>query len=187
MPPASLLPIVRWSAAVLVLALCGGASPARADEAAQVQALLQQGQTAEALLRVERALAHQPTDHRLRFLKGVILAEQGKSSEAIALFSQLVQERPELPEPYNNLGVVLAQSGQLDKARAAFEMAVRLKPDYATAHENLGDVHAKLAAQSYGRAADLSPGQPGVTAKLEAARKLASGRLSAPPPSGARR
>lgn len=182
MSPALLLPRARTGAAALVL-LCSAALPARADEAEQARALLRQGHTAEAMLRVERALNEQPADQRLRFLKGVILAEQGKLPEAMAQFSQIVQARPEWPEPYNNLGVVLAQLGQLEQARAAFEMAVRLKPDYATAHENLGDVHARLAARAYGRAADLAPGEPTAAAKLGLARQLANARLT--PPSAA--
>lgn len=137
----------------------------RADEAADIGKLLRSGQVAEALQKVDSALAQRPKDAQLRFLKGLILTEQNKSAEAITVFSKLTDDYPELPEPYNNLAVLYASSGQYDKARAALEMAIRTNPTYGTAHENLGDVYAKLASQAYDKALQLDSSNN--TAKLK--------------------
>ncbi|MBR7778258.1 tetratricopeptide repeat protein [Undibacterium sp. BYS50W] len=147
------------------LALAMFASSANADEAADIGKLLRGGQTAEALQKVDAALASKPKDAQMRFLRGLILTEMNKSAEAITVFTKLTDDYPELPEPYNNLAVLYAATGQYDKARAALEMAIRTNPTYGTAHENLGDVYAKLASQSYDKALQLDSGN--ATAKLK--------------------
>ncbi|MEB0138728.1 tetratricopeptide repeat protein [Undibacterium sp. CCC2.1] len=140
--------------------------PSFADEGGDVSKLLRTGQTAEALRKVDGALATRPKDAQLRFLKGLILTEQNKTVEAISIFSKLTDDYPELPEPYNNLAVLYASAGQYDKARAALEMAIRTNPVYSTAHENLGDIYAKLASQAYGKALQLDSGNSVAKLKL---------------------
>ncbi|MBI3286005.1 MAG: tetratricopeptide repeat protein [Burkholderiales bacterium] len=143
-----------------------------ADDAADIGKLLRAGQTAEALQKVDAALAQRPKDAQIRFFKGLILTEQNKSSEAIGIFSKLTDDYPELPEPYNNLAVLYASAGQFDKARAALEMAIRTNPTYGTAHENLGDVYAKLASQAYDKALQLDSGNAAAKLKLTMVRSL---------------
>jgi Flp pilus assembly protein TadD len=156
----------------LLLALTLGA--AHADDYGDVNALLRQGKPDEALAKADAYITGKPRDPQMRFLRGVILTEQGKQTEATAAFTQLTQDYPELPEPYNNLAALYAAQSQFDKARAALEMATKLNPDYATAHENLGDVYVRLAAQSYGRAKQLEPGNTTVPPKLVLIRQLFS-------------
>lgn len=151
------------------------ASPAFADEAADVSKLMRGGQFAEALSKADAFLAQRPKDAQMRFLKGVILTEQNKSAEAIAIFAKLTEDYPDLPEPYNNLAVLYASSGQYDKARAALDMAIRTNPSYATAYENLGDVHARLASQAYDKALQLDSGNAAAKSKLTLLRTLAVG------------
>ncbi len=170
----------------LLLALTLGI--AHADDYGDVNALLRQGKSDEALAKADAYIAGKPRDPQMRFLRGVILTEQGKQAEATAAFTQLTQDFPELPEPYNNLAALYAAQSQFDKARAALEMATKLNPDYATAHENLGDVYVRLAAQSYGRAKQLEPGNTTVPPKLVLIRQMfsapGSGELPPAPADG---
>ncbi len=176
-------PMVLRILSALLLVLAAGA--AQADDYADVNALLRQGKSQEALAKADAYIAGKPRDPQMRFLRGVILTEQGKQADATAIFTQLTQDFPELPEPYNNLAALYAAQSQFDKARAALEMAIKLNPSYATAHENLGDVYARLASQSYGRAQQLEAGNTTVAPKLTLIRQLfttpASGALPAAP------
>jgi len=157
---------------LVLAALLGAFGTARADDYAEVNTLLKQGQAAAALSKADAYIAGNPRDPQMRFLRGVILTEQGKRAEAIATFTQLTQDYPELPEPYNNLAALYAANSEFDKARAALETAIRLNPNYAAAHENLGDIHARLAAQSYNRAQQLEPDNRTVAPKLTLIREL---------------
>jgi tetratricopeptide (TPR) repeat protein len=145
-----------------------------ADDLAEANKLVKQGQYAPALERVDAFLAGNPKDAQGRFLRGLILTEQGKTPEAIAVFSKLTEDYPELPEPYNNLAVLYANQGQYEKAKDALEMAIRTHPSYGTAHENLGDVYAKLASQAYGKALQLDSGNTTAQSKLALIRDLIS-------------
>ncbi|MDB5824382.1 MAG: tetratricopeptide repeat protein [Herminiimonas sp.] len=150
------------------------ASPARADELADVSKLMRSGQYGDALSKADAFLTSKPRDPQMRFLKGVILTEQNKTPEAITVFSRLTKDFPELPEPYNNLAVLYAGSGQYEKARAALDKAIRTNPTYATAYENLGDIHAKLASEAYDKALQLDSGNSGAKSKLTMVRSLVS-------------
>ncbi|HEY5799049.1 MAG TPA: tetratricopeptide repeat protein [Burkholderiaceae bacterium] len=158
--------------AVLGLAALLSAGAVRADDNADVSALMRAGRFGEAMQKVDSALAQRPRDAQMRFLKGLILTEQNKNAEAIAVFTKLSEDHPELPEPYNNLAVLYAGSGQYDKARTALEMAIRTNPTYATAHENLGDVYARLASQAYDKALQLDSGNQTAKSKLTLVRTL---------------
>lgn len=166
---------VRQAAALGLLLAC--AAIAQADDLGDARLLLQGGKPAEALAKVDQALAARPKDPGLQLLRGVILAEQDRVPDALAQFTALAQDHPELPEPYNNMAVLHARQGQYDKARIALEMAIRNNPDRAEAHENLGDVHAHLAARAYMRAQQL--GSRGLEPKLRLVRELLSGRPAA--------
>jgi Flp pilus assembly protein TadD len=156
---------------LLRFALLAGAllalPPAWADAVDDARALLQKGQAAEALLRLDAHLKANPGDARGRFLRGVVLTQQQKSDEAIAVFRALSEDMPELPEPYNNLAVLYAAQGRYEDARRVLETAVLTHPGYALAHENLGDIYARLAAQSYQRAGKLDPKAAGAREKLK--------------------
>lgn len=159
---------LRW------LALAAGLfmTAAHADDYADVNALVRNGQLPQALAKADQYLAAKPRDPQMRFIKGVIQTEAGKPNDAIATFTKITQDYPELPEPYNNLAVLYAGQNQFDKARAALEMAIRTNPSYATAHENLGDVYAKLASQAYSKALQLDGGNSAVPPKLALIRTL---------------
>ena len=147
-------------------------APAIADEISDARRLLKQGQSAEALAKLDAYIASRPKEAQGRFLKGLILMEMGRPSEALIVFSKLNEDYPELPEPYNNLAVLYAQEQQFDKARTALEMAIRTDPGYAIARENLGDVYARLASESYGQALQLDPASKLTQSKLSRLREL---------------
>jgi tetratricopeptide (TPR) repeat protein len=138
------------------------------------------GRADEALGLAERALADDPRNPQLRFLRGVILAEKGRADDAAEVFQAMTQDFPELPEPYNNLAVLLAARGDWDGARALIEQSIRAVPTYALAHENLGDIHLQLAARAWERAGTLDPRNESARAKLALARDLI-GRVKTQP------
>lgn len=168
--------IARFFRLLALAAVLASGGAAFADDYAEVNQLLLAGRHADALARIDQALAAKPRDPQMRFLKGVVQTEAGRTADAIATFTRLTEDYPELPEPYNNLAVLYADQNQFDKARAALEMAIRTNPGYATAHENLGDVYARLAAQSYARAAQLAPGNAALAPKQALLRELLSTR-----------
>ena len=159
------------------LLLCGAlfANAAHAaDDSAEISRLVQSGQLADAMKRVDAGLAQKPADARLRFSKGIILAQQNKPTEAIAVLLKLTEDYPDLPEPYNNLAVLYAANGQYESARIALDKAIANNPGYGMAHENLGDVYAELASQAYDKAAKLD-GSAGAKAKVAAIRNTVQG------------
>ncbi|HEY2560345.1 MAG TPA: tetratricopeptide repeat protein [Caldimonas sp.] len=145
---------------------------ASTEDLAEITRLHHAGQTAAALERADRALAANPKDAQVRFLKSVLLADSGRSAEARVILEQLVQDYPELAEPHNNLAAIDATNGEYGKARAELEEAIRLNPSYAPAHENLGDIHALLAGQAYAKALRLEPTSNTLPRKLALVRQL---------------
>jgi tetratricopeptide (TPR) repeat protein len=168
--------MIRLTATLLGLLLCGP-SWAQTDDLQEATRLLRQGQSAQALDKVNQFLSAKPRDAQGRFLRGLILVEQNKASEAISVFTKLTEDYPELPEPYNNLAVLYASQGQYDKAKTALEMSIRTHPSYATAYENLGDVYAKLATQAYDKALQLDSNNPTAQSKLSLIRDLFTGSV----------
>lgn len=121
---------------------------AHADDVKDANMLFKQGQSSQALDKLNAYLADKPKDEQARYLKGLILAEQGKTADAIKTFSALTDDYPERPQSYNNLAVLYAGQGQYDKAKVLLEKAIKISPSYAAAHENLDDINAKIARQT---------------------------------------
>jgi Flp pilus assembly protein TadD len=159
---------------VVALGVFVAAAGAQESELAQIEELMKQKRHEQALERVDSYLAKRPREPRGRFLKGVILSEQKKVPDAIKVFVELTHDFPELPEPHNNLAVLHAGQGEYEKARAALEMAVRSNPRYAVAYENLGDVYARMAGQSYEKAAQLDKANKIAPLKLKAVNDMLS-------------
>lgn len=141
---------------------------------ADAQRLLRQGQTGQALKKINEHLGPRPKDPQGRFVKGLILTEMKRNGEAILIFKKLTEDFPELPEPYNNLAVLYANEKQYEKARQALEAAIRTHPAYAVAHENLGDIYAKLASQAYGKALQIDARNTTAQSKMAMIRELAT-------------
>jgi len=180
MPSADTLGVAVRRALICGTALLILAAPlTHADDLQDAGKLLREGQSQQALDRVNRILVSRPKDPQARFLKGLILTDQGNTKDAIEVFQKLTQDFPELPEPYNNLAVIYASQGQFDRARSALEQSIRTHPSYATAYENLGDVYAKLASQAYDKALQLDTSNAGAQQKLALVRDLMGGTAGA--------
>jgi Flp pilus assembly protein TadD len=145
---------------------------ARADEAAEVRALVSRGDLPAAVTRVDRAIAAQPRDAQLRFLRGVVLMDLARDAEALDVFTQLTQEHPDLPDPYNNIGLLQARAGRPEAALAALQQALRCDPSHRTARANLGQVHLMLAVKAWDDLARGGPVDAALQRKLDAARAL---------------
>ena len=140
--------------------------PANADELKDISQMADQGQTVEAIDRVNAYITANPQNAQALFMKGVLLAGQGRRDEAIRTFTEVAEKFPNLPEPYNNLAVLYADQGQFDKARKALETAIKTHPSYATAHENLGDIYARMASEAYDKALQLDTSNSRAQTKL---------------------
>ena len=146
----------------------------QADEIQDINQLFRKGELNSALTRANQFLVKNPKDAKVRFLKGLILADLGKTSEAVQMYLSITEDYPELPEPYNNLAVLYAAQGKYDDAKNALEMAIRTHPGYATAYENLGDLYAKMASQAYEKALQIDNSNKTAQAKLALIREIAS-------------
>ena len=145
-----------WAAICLGLALAAGArSQDGSESVSDIQRLLQAGAAAQALQRIDAALAKHPDDAPMKFRRGVALSILGRETEAVVLFKTLAEEHPEIPASYNNLAVLYGRQGDFQKAREALEKATRAYPNYGAAYANLGDVYTQLATQAYSRAIEL--------------------------------
>ncbi|MDC8771994.1 YybH family protein [Roseateles albus] len=145
---------------------------ARADDVADVQAMLAGGKLAEGLKKADDLLKAKPGDARLRLQRGIALSLLGRNPEAIEVFKKLVASNPEMPGPYNNLAVLYANQGDYEKARQSLEQAVRANPDYATAYQNLGDIHARLAEKAYAKSLSLDKNDLALPLKIAAVQNV---------------
>ena len=153
-------------------AAMGVTTAAHADEAGEVRALVARGDLSAALGRADKAVAAQPRDAALRFLRGVVLMDLARDAEALDAFTLLTQEHPDLPDPYNNIGLLHARAGRPEAALAALQEALRCDPGHRTARANLGQVHVMLAVKAWDQLARSGPLDPALQRKLETARSL---------------
>jgi tetratricopeptide (TPR) repeat protein len=148
----------------------------KADEKAgateAIRALLDRGEAAEALVRADRAIAADPRDVPVIFLRGVALMDLGRDAEALAHFERMTQDYPELPDPWNNIALLHVRAGQLELALPALERALRNDPSHRTARANLGLVHLMLAARAWETVAATGPVDALLKRRLEGVRAL---------------
>lgn len=157
------------------------AATASADAYDDAYKLLREGKAGEALALADAAIAGQPRDARMRFLKGVVLSDQGRSAEAEAVFVALTVDFPELADPYNNLAVLYASAGRLNEALAALQAALRNDPRHVAARENLGDVYLALAIEAWSAALSGRPAdEAALQRKLRMAREILPAAARAP-------
>jgi Flp pilus assembly protein TadD len=172
----------------LLLAVCSMAAPsARGDDLSELRVLISGGDLPAAMVRADQAVAAQPRDAQLRFVRGVLLMDLARDAEALSAFTKLTQEHPDLPDPYNNIGLLHARAGRPEAALAALQEALRCDPGHRIARANLGQVHLMLAVKSWDQLSQGGRLEPAMQRKLEATRALlAGGPLSATLPSPAR-
>ena len=100
-------------------------------------ALADNGQRAEAVDYLRRAIGIDPDDAAAQHALGSLLLEYGNASEAADHFRAALRARPDSAAAHNDLGVALGSIGQTREAIEHFRAAVDLEPDFAEARRNL--------------------------------------------------
>jgi protein O-mannosyl-transferase len=108
--------------------------------------LVQQGQTDEALVHYQKALALKSDYADAHYNYGVVLLRLGQAEAGVAHLEAALQADPDHVRAHNNLGIVLIGEGRLDEAIGHFEKALKLQPKLTSARVNLA-----LALSQQGR------------------------------------
>ncbi|GAB4058680.1 tetratricopeptide repeat protein [Uliginosibacterium sediminicola] len=124
--------------------------------------LMRLNRHADALAKLDRALAlssRQPAAHTNR---GLALAALGRHEEAAAAHRKAQQLQPVFPEALNNLGNALRALGRHEEAIQALNRALAQRPNYPEAFNNRGLAEAAkgehaAALQSYALALKARP------------------------------
>lgn len=103
-------------------------------------ALLQSGNSAEALNALERAVEIAPHEAKYHNNLGSTLVALGRDAEAKAAFAQSAAIAPDYAEAVYNLGVIDYRAGRLTEAEAFFRRAIEIDPTHAEALNNLGAI-----------------------------------------------
>jgi Flp pilus assembly protein TadD len=159
------------AAAAICAASCGAARGSDGGLAATGrdleagQALIEQGEFAEAADVFEALVQKTPGDPALHYYLGVAKAGVGDVSSAEAEYKRAIELDATLLEARSNLGVLLLGKGDLEAARFELEACVDLDPEDGDSHYNLGLVHEAAgrdgdAVTEFTRAAELSPEDP---------------------------
>jgi tetratricopeptide (TPR) repeat protein len=128
-------------------------------------ALLEKGNTAEALEHLNKAISLDPNMHEAHLNLGYIMRQKEKSEEAILYFSNALRINPKFSRAHHNLAIVLAEEGKTDEAIEHFYKALSIDPDFAESHEshyNLGFLLAEQgetedAIKHYAEALQIKP------------------------------
>ncbi len=97
-----------------------------------------QGNTAQAIKLMVRAVKSNPQAHAYFYNLANMHLKQGNAKEAIRCYREAVRIKPDYAAAHNNLGQALAQTGQRSEAKASFLNAISIQSNYADAHYNLG-------------------------------------------------
>ncbi len=116
---------------------------------------LQNGNAAEAIPYLERAVDNAPNDLQALLPLGTAYGQTGRHADAVRVVMQAVTLQPSNPAVRYNLAVAYANAGHKEYALTAAQQALQLQPDYPQAREMV----ARLSRTS-GTATDLSPSSP---------------------------
>ena len=120
-------------------------NPANVDALYYVAMLaLQQGQFAEGLKVIERAIELSPSQARLHNLKGQAHLRQNEDDDALRSFGRAIEVDPAFPDAYGNRGTLLSEMGRAAEAVADFDRALALRPNNPEDHCNRASALADL-------------------------------------------
>jgi tetratricopeptide (TPR) repeat protein len=102
-------------------------------------ALIQKGQTDEAIVEYKKALEIDPNYDAAHNNLGNALLRKGQIDEAIIHYQKALEINPNHAKAQNNLGNAFLQKGQIDEAIIHYQKALEINPDFAKVHYNLGD------------------------------------------------
>jgi Flp pilus assembly protein TadD len=105
-------------------------------------ALLKQGQLAEAADAYRKAIELQPNFAKAYNNLGNALVYQGKLTEAEAALRKAIELLPDYALAHIALGNAMSKQGKLAEAEAALRKASELEPNNAVAHYDLGNILA---------------------------------------------
>jgi tetratricopeptide (TPR) repeat protein len=100
-------------------------------------ALLEQGQTPEALEHLQIAARLEPGDADIQFDLGIYFSQHNSWTNAIVCFSNAVSARPDFASAQLALGSAFANSGRSADAAGRFREALRLDSKFLPAKTNL--------------------------------------------------
>ncbi len=127
------------------------------------QALLESGQTGEALEVMRKARAEKVTTETLLRQLGLTLAEQGKAEEALAVLRPMAEAGDSRSR--NALALALSEAGRQKEAYQVLQKVLADDPGNAKALEQMGLIELRLGHWTQARdlsrkAVDLKPGLP---------------------------
>ncbi len=125
-------------------------------------ALLQRGQTPQAIEQFQRAIELNPHAIDARYNLGLVYQNTGRADEAARLYRAVLADNEAHADAHNNLGAILLDRGQNEEAKQHFERAVAIDPTRVEAQINLGAVDLRLgkykeAVAANDRALSLDP------------------------------
>lgn len=142
----------RRGFALLLLAACLLAAPARADD----RTTCETGSGDEAIAACDRAIASRAFRGRelasLHTNRGVERKRGGDLDGALKDYNESIRLDPNDYFAYNNRANALRDKGDLQGAVADFTTAIRLEPGYAAAFTNRARVHERLKDPAKARA-----------------------------------
>lgn len=127
------------------------------------RALLLAGSWDKVLPQAEAALADEPNDAELHFLRATALNGLGQSSKACAAFARALALKPDHAASWLNMGNASADLDDMESAEAMCRTAIRLDPAQPEAHASLAYIltrqgRLKEAIETSEAAACLFPG-----------------------------
>ena len=131
----------------------------------------QQGEPAEAVTLLGKALAAAPQSAEIHAHYGLALHSAGRDQEALASLDRALALAPQQAEALNSRGMVLTALRRPADALANLDQAVALEPSYAEAWNNRGIALRDLdrtdeARDSFAHAAALAPDHPPILFNL---------------------
>lgn len=119
------------------------AKAARAQYEQAFSLLQQQKSVEEALERLDRAIAYDPTFGDAYVLKSYVRLEVLPNiDEALSMARLAVQHAPQNPDSFYTLGLVLEKRQQYAEAEQAMRQALKVNPDYVDVYFSLGTLYA---------------------------------------------
>ena len=147
-----------------------------ADFSSQVERLVRNQRSAQALELADIGLKRNPKNVQLMFMRANLLQQLGRGEEARSALQRMIRDYPEIPEPYNNLAVIEAGLGNLETAESLLTKALVINADFGLARKNLADVYLSLALENYRRAEKALPGNKAVARRIETLERLSGER-----------
>lgn len=99
-------------------------------------ALSRQDRDADALMRIEQALALDKNSSAAQSTRVGILVKLNRSKEALEAVDRLAEQGHQTPELCLNKGLALLHLGQYSAAESCFDAAVAMAPGYLSAHHH---------------------------------------------------